>query len=262
MDRHAAADRLGVDLRRALHRQRQAAADGGEIELIKIRVHRRAATGGGNVDLIRLCREVDAARDRADVDRLRVQAGDVHRRRGRVGLEFFKRQAARDAQHQLLFGRRAQKMAAAAKVDLQRVAVERVGKALLLRHVLIGHLGKAEAVVVRQDDHHAAAEPVDLDLADARRFNGKCLADVTGGTLGLRAEGVGRAAGVPEGVDGENAVALRQFCAECAVILPLGGHGLGRHVGGAPGVGRPAAETDGFGRIIAEIERYGVEIGG
>ena len=100
----AAAARRGVDLRRALHRQRQAAADGGEIELIKIRVHRRAATGGGNVDLIRLCREVDAARDRADVDRLRVQAGDVHRRRGRVGLEFFKRQAARDAQHQLLFG--------------------------------------------------------------------------------------------------------------------------------------------------------------
>ena len=109
-----------------------------------------------------------------------------------------------------------------------------------------------------------ALAPRDVDLADvfALADAEHCARVELFAPLRLRAEGVGRTAAVPERVDGENAVALRQFCAECAVILLLGGHGLGRHAGAAPGVGRPTAETDGIGRIIAEIERYGIEIGG
>ena len=170
-----------------------------------------------------------------------------------------------EEQVEVLFPVVAAAVSVAEEVDAQRVAVDRADHLLALGERRGGFLLHADlCALLGGIDVHAAAAPRDVDLADVF-----ALADAEHRArvelfcpLRLRAEGVGRAAAVPERVDGENAVALRQFCAECAVILPLGGHGLGRHAGAAPGVGRPAAETDGIGRIIAEIERYGVEIGG
>ena len=174
-------------------------------------------------------------------------------------------QFPRKSHVEVLFPVVAAAVSVAEEVDAQRVAVDRADHLLALSERRGGFLLHADLrALLGGIDVHAAAAPRDIDLADVF-----ALADAEHRAqvelfcpLLLRAEGVGRAAGVPEGVDGENAVALRQFCAECAVILPLGGHGLGRHAGGAPGVGRPTAEADGIRRIIAEIEGHGVEIGG
>ena len=174
-------------------------------------------------------------------------------------------QLPRQTDRQKLFALEAVPARIAHEPDAQRVAIDCANQLFLLRQRRCGLLLYSDLRgLPHSQNAHAAAQPRDVDLADVF-----ALADAEHrarvelfAPLRLRAEGVGRAAAVPERVDGENAVALRQFCAECAVILPLGGHGLGRHAGAAPGVGRPAAETDGIGRIIAEIERYGVEIGG
>ena len=229
---HAAAHRLDLDRGAACAHHACVAADGRKVDLLRIGAH------------------IGVGVRRFDLDLLKVTGVDQLRRKSHV---------------EILFPIVAAAVGVAEEADAQRVAVDRADHLLALSERRSGFLLHADLrALLGGIDVHAAAAPRDVDLADVL-----ALADAEHrarvelfAPLRLRAEGVGRAAAVPERVDGENAVALRQFCSECAVILPLGGHGLGRHAGAAPGVGRPAAEADGIGRIIAEIERYGVEIGG
>ena len=252
-------------------RQLDRAGDGRELDFPPCAVH-HAHAAVHRLDLDRGAGCTHHARVAADGRKL-DPAGNVRAHDG-VGVRCFDfyllkvtgaDQFPRKSHVEVLFPVVAAAVSVAEEVDAQRVAVDRADHLLALGERRSRFLLHADLrALLGGIDVHAAAAPRDVDLADVF-----ALADAEHrarvelfAPLRLRAEGVGRAAGVPEGVDGENAVALRQFCAECAVILPLGGHGLGRHAGGAPSVGRPTAETDGIGRIIAKIERYGVEIGG
>ena len=227
------------------------AARGLDLHLRAVRAHHaRIASERRKLDLLRIGAHVGVGVRCFDFYLLKVTGADQFPRKSHV---------------EVLFPVIAAAVSVAEESDAQRVAVDRADHLLALGERCGGFLLHADLrALLGGIDVHAAAAPRDVDLADVF-----ALADAEHrarvelfAPLRLRAEGVGRAAGVPEGVDGENAVALRQFCAECAVILLLGGHGPGRHAGGAPGVGRPTAETDGIGRIIAKIERHGVEIGG
>ena len=247
-----AGDGRDIDLRPCAVHHTGIAARGFDLHLRAVRAHHaRIAADGRKLDAAGNVRAHDGVGIRCfDFDLLKVTGADQFPRKSHV---------------EVLFPVVAAAVSVAEEADAQRVAVDRADHLLALGERRGGFLLHADlCALLGGIDVHAAAAPRDVDLADVF-----ALADAEHrarvelfAPLRLRAEGVGRAAAVPEGVDGENAVALRQFCAECAVILPLRRKRLSLRLGVAPARVVPVPQRDGIGRIIAEIEGYGVEIGG